>query len=78
MILYAISLLTIQTILSMLLPISFAILELWPIYVIIILWRAMKMLDIGTEKTGKYLALIIVAFIVPSQLVMRVFNSILQ
>lgn len=73
---YTMSLLSLQVLFTNLLPLTFAILELWPIYVVVIMWRAMKVLDLPDEATGKYLFMVIVAFILPSQLLMRAFNSI--
>lgn len=71
---YTVSLLTLQTMLSSLLPMTFAMLELWPVYVVVILWRAMKCLRFGSVVTGRYLVAVIIAFILPSQLLMRAFN----
>jgi len=75
---YAASLLSLQVILTNVLPLTFAILELWPIYVVIIMWRAMKVLELPEGATGKYLLVIIVAFIVPSQLLPRLFNMVIM
>ncbi len=75
---YSVSLLSIQTIVSNLLPITFAILELWPIYTVVIMWRAMAILDISVEATGKYLLAVILGFILPSQLLPRIFNTVIM
>lgn len=71
---YTVSLLTIQTLLTSLLPVTFAMLELWPVYVVVILWRAMKSFQFDSKYTGRYLMAVIIAFILPSQLLMRAFN----
>lgn len=78
MISYTVSLLAIQQLLSALIPMTFAMLELWPVYVVVILWRAMKSLELEPGVTGKYLLTVIIAFILPSQLLMRVFNYFVQ
>lgn len=75
---YSVGLLSIQTIVSNMLPITFAILELWPIYVVVIMWRAMAVLDMPGGATGKYLLAVILGFIVPSQLLPRVFNTVIM
>lgn len=74
---YTVSLLSLQIVLASILPLTFAILELWPIYVVVIMWRAMKVLDLPDKATGKFLLAVIVAFILPSQLLLRAFNSII-
>ena len=74
---YTISLLSLQIVLASILPLTFAILELWPIYVVVIMWRAMKVLDLPDKATGKFLLAVIVAFILPSQLLLRAFNSVI-
>ena len=74
---YSVSLLSLQVFISNILPLTFAILELWPIYVVVIMWRGMKVLDVPDNATGKYLIAVIVAFILPSQLLLRGFNSLL-
>ena len=72
---YIISLLCVQTILQNVLPIEFAILTLWPIYVMVIVWRAMKILDVDLKNTEKYLLATATSFIAPSQLLIWMFNS---
>lgn len=75
----SISLLALQPMLNNLLPINFAILELWPLYVLVILWRAMKVLDIDETQTVKYICCMLVAFVIPSRLLLKGFyNFILQ
>ncbi|MDE6154485.1 MAG: hypothetical protein K2G21_10120, partial [Muribaculaceae bacterium] len=74
---YTVSLLSLQIVLASILPLTFAILELWPNYVVVIMWRAMKVLDLPDKAIGQFLLAVIVAFILPSQLLLRAFNSII-
>lgn len=71
---YSVSLSVIQVILTNLLPITFAILELWPVYVVIIMWRAMRVMGLDERVTGWYLLAVIVSIVVPSQLILRAFD----
>lgn len=75
---YSVSLLSIQIIITDIMPLTFAILELWPIYVVVIMWRGMSVLGIPVEATGKYLLAVILGFIIPSQLLFRVFNAVIM
>ncbi|MCM1448954.1 MAG: hypothetical protein NC082_01285 [Clostridiales bacterium] len=75
---YTVALLSLQILVSDILPITFAILELWPLYVVIIMWRGMKILDCPQEHTGKYLLVVILAFIATSQLLLRGFKYVIM
>ncbi|MDE7472517.1 MAG: hypothetical protein K2M68_02915 [Muribaculaceae bacterium] len=72
---YAVSLLSLQQFLSGLLPLRFSILDLWPLYIMVIIWRAMKMLEIDVAKTERYLIITALSYILPSQLLMWIFNN---
>lgn len=74
---YSVGLLSLQILLSDILPVTFAILELWPMYVVVIMWRGMKILDCQPAVTGKYLLLVILAFVGTSQLLLRIFNHVI-
>lgn len=74
---YVVCLLSLQYMLGNILPLSFAILELWPLYVVVIMWRSMRMFDLREGVTGKFILAVIVAFVVPLQVLYRLFNSII-
>ncbi len=72
---YITGLLSLQTILESVIPIPVAILQLWPIYVVVIIWRAMAFLQVSERETGKYFLITIPALILPSQFILRFFYS---
>ena len=72
---YVTGLLSLQVIIDSMLPIPVAILQLWPIYVVIIIWRGMRFFDIPEKHTGKFLLLTVPSLILPSQIIIRLFYS---
>ena len=72
---YITGLLSLQTILESVIPIPVAILQLWPIYVVVIIWRAMAILEVPEAHTGKYFIITIPTLILPSQIIIRFFYS---
>lgn len=72
---YMTSLLSLQILITNILPLSFAILTLWPVYVAIIMWRGMTFMDLEPRSTGKYIAIVIISLIVPSQVLIKLFLS---
>lgn len=76
---YITGLLSLKVIIESILPISFAILQLWPIYVVIIIWRGMRFFHLPEQATGKFLLVSIPSLIFPSQIILWVFyNSFAQ
>lgn len=74
---YIISLLSLQVLITSILPLSFAILTLWPLYIMIIAWRAMKFMDIEEKDAGKFMAASFVAVILPAILLNKLFYFVL-
>ena len=72
---YVTSLLSLQILITNILPLSFAILTLWPVYVAVIMWRGMSFMEIESRCTGKYIAVAILSLIVPSQVLVKLFLS---
>lgn len=72
---YITGLLALQVILESVIPIPVAILQLWPIYVVVIIWRAMDFLKVSEQATGKYFLITIPALILPAQIILRIFYS---
>lgn len=72
---YITGLLSLQVILESVLPIPVAILQLWPIYVVVIIWRAMSFLKVTEAHTGMFFLITIPALILPSQIILRIFYS---
>lgn len=72
---YIVTLLSLQQLFTGLLPLRITILDLWPLYVLVIAWRAMKMLEIDTAKTERFLIINVVSFMLPSQLLIWVFKN---
>ncbi|MBD5180621.1 MAG: hypothetical protein HDT01_04910 [Bacteroidales bacterium] len=70
---YVTSLLSLQILITNILPLSFAILTLWPVYVAVIMWRGMHYMDVDARNTGKFMAVVILSLIVPSQLLIKFF-----
>ncbi len=74
---YIISTLLVQVLITNVLPLSFAILSIWPIYVAVIIWRGMKYMEIEEKDAGKFITASIVALIGPAFLLYRLFYFIL-
>lgn len=73
---YVVGLLSIQTIIDSILPLPVTILQLWPIYVVVIIWRGMmSFFNIPETLTGRYLLVTIPALVLPAQIIMRLFFS---
>ena len=72
---YVVSLLSLQQFLTGVLPLTFSILDLWPLYVMVIVWRAMKMMEIDSSRTERYLIITALSYILPSKLLMWAFNT---
>lgn len=74
---YIISLLTFQVMVVNILPLTFAIFELWPVYVSVIMWRGMKCLDVEEQNAGKFIFLSIITLVIPALLLYKLFYFIL-
>lgn len=72
---YITGILSIQVIIDSVLPLPVAILQLWPVYVVIIIWRGMSFFDLPERLTGRFLLVTVPPLILPSQIILRVFYS---
>lgn len=71
------SLLSLQVMLGNLLPINYAILELWPLYVVVIMWRGKRYLEVPERKTGVFLAVVILSMVLPFEGLLKMFYSVI-
>ncbi len=74
---YNVAILSLMALISNLLPFSFAIVQLFPIYVAIIMWKGTKYLKIFYPLAGKFMLLAIASVILPPVLIGMLFEMLL-
>lgn len=75
---YSVALSSLQFLIQGLLPFTMAIVQLWPLYVLVVMWRGMDYLGIGRDSTLWYLLVITLSIIVPVQLITLGFATLLN
>ena len=75
---YSVALSSLQFLVQGVLPFTMAIVQLWPLYVLVIMWRGMDYLGIEHNRTVGYLLVVILSIIVPVQLITLGFATLLK
>ena len=74
---YNVAILSLVTLISNLLPFSFALIQLLPIYVGVIMWRGADYLGVPETKTGKFMMMSVCTVIIPPVLIGMLFELVL-
>lgn len=76
-IIYGIGLLALVNFIENIVPVELAIMYIMPVYVLYILWRAIRYMSVTFEGVGRFLIMTLCAVILPPYLIQYLFNLIL-